>query len=382
MDGILLAFFTGLTTGGLSCLAIQGGLLAGSLAQQLEKDIQAIHPRETSRHLNHTRKDSSIIYPQRIHNGHNPQIALPILLFLSAKVVAYTVLGFMLGMIGSVFQFNIITRAILLLGIGLFMIGNALRMLNVHPIFRYFSLEPPSFLSHYIRRISRYNVSIVTPLFLGMLTVFIPCGVTQSIMAVAVGTGDPWQGASLLFAFTLGTSPIFFSLAYLATTLGARLEKWFMRVAAVTVLILGLVSMNSGLNLMGSPLAIGKLGRAVFPSIDKKGSLTVEGVSPVEGITPVGGITREISSLVLNARNDGYSPKILHSRSGEATTLYVVTDQTHSCSRAFVIPELGIDELLPVTGRVAIDIPAQEAGKRLWFTCSMGMYTGEIVFDL
>jgi hypothetical protein len=39
MEQILLAFVTGLTTGGLSCLAVQGGLLASSLAQQIEHEI-------------------------------------------------------------------------------------------------------------------------------------------------------------------------------------------------------------------------------------------------------------------------------------------------------------------------------------------------------
>src|SRR4026209_1157062 len=35
---IMVAFVTGLTTGGLSCLAVQGGLLASSLAHQIEQD--------------------------------------------------------------------------------------------------------------------------------------------------------------------------------------------------------------------------------------------------------------------------------------------------------------------------------------------------------
>src|SRR4026207_1546242 len=38
MSQLIVAFVTGLTTGGLSCLAVQGGLLASSLAHQLEQD--------------------------------------------------------------------------------------------------------------------------------------------------------------------------------------------------------------------------------------------------------------------------------------------------------------------------------------------------------
>src|SRR4026209_1095403 len=38
MSQLVVAFVTGLTTGGLSCLAVQGGLLASSLAHQIEQD--------------------------------------------------------------------------------------------------------------------------------------------------------------------------------------------------------------------------------------------------------------------------------------------------------------------------------------------------------
>ena len=36
-----LAFITGVTTGGLSCLAVQAGLLATSVARQAETDVTA-----------------------------------------------------------------------------------------------------------------------------------------------------------------------------------------------------------------------------------------------------------------------------------------------------------------------------------------------------
>src|ERR1051325_8724134 len=38
LSQLAVAFITGLTTGGLSCLAVQGGLLASSLAHQIEQD--------------------------------------------------------------------------------------------------------------------------------------------------------------------------------------------------------------------------------------------------------------------------------------------------------------------------------------------------------
>ena len=125
MNQIILAFVTGLTTGGLSCLAVQGGLLASSLAHQLEQDVLN---QPSARRKKSGRKVSQ----------PRPQTALPIALFLGAKVVAYTLLGILLGFLGSVLTLNATLRAILFIAIGIFMVGNALRMLNVHPIFRYF----------------------------------------------------------------------------------------------------------------------------------------------------------------------------------------------------------------------------------------------------
>ena len=200
---------------------------------------------------------------RRLLERRSARAAKPIVLFLAAKVVAYTALGFLLGLLGSVFQLTPTMRVALQVGIGIFMVGNALRMLNVHPIFRYFALEPPRFVTRYIRRKSKGEASNATPLFLGALTVLIPCGVTQAMMAVAMASGSAVVGATTMFAFTLGTTPVFFALAYLATRLGQRLEKSFMRVVAVVVLVLGLISIDSALTLAGFPYSVTNLRMAL-----------------------------------------------------------------------------------------------------------------------
>ncbi|MBI5951573.1 MAG: sulfite exporter TauE/SafE family protein [Chloroflexi bacterium] len=351
MSQLMIAFVTGLTTGGLSCLAVQGGLLASSLAHQIEQDYagQVANKKQKT--------------PVRVNS------AFPIFLFLVAKVTAYTLLGALLGLLGSYLTLSPITRALLMIAIGVFMIGNALRMFNVHPIFRYFSIEPPKFITRYIRRTAK-GTDTFTPLFLGVLTVFIPCGVTQAMMATALGTGSMAMGAALMFAFTLGTSPIFFIIAYLTTELGAKLEKLFMRFVAVVVLILGFVTLDGGLNLMGSPLSFQNLTRSWLPAQAES--------QPAVEAGPQLSATGEIT---LNVKNNGYFPRTLKAPADKAFTLNLITDQTYSCARDFVIPALDYYELLPDTGVVKVNIPAQEKGSELFFTCSMGMYTGQIVFE-
>ncbi len=342
-----VAFVTGLTTGGLSCLAVQGGLLASSLARQIEVDLFN-QPKG--------RKGKSRSIPQ-------PKPALPIALFLLAKLVAYTVLGALLGWLGSFLSLSPVTRAILMIAIGVFMLGNALRMLNVHPIFRYFSIEPPKFITRYIRRTAKNGTELVTPLFLGVLTVFIPCGVTQAMMGAALATGRASMGAALMFAFTLGTSPVFFLVAYLTTKIGARLESFFMRFVAVAVLALGLVTLNSGLNLIGSPLSFENITRGMPSSSLEQVEVVSEG------------------DVTLFVENRGYFPQTLRAKANTPVSLNLVTNKTYSCARDFVIPALGFYELLPDTGSVIVDIPPQAPGTRMFFTCSMGMYTGMIAFD-
>lgn len=350
---LAVAFITGITTGGLSCLAVQGGLLASSLAHQIEQDYVEQTVTKKKKQAAQVRTNS----------------ALPIFLFLVAKLAAYTLLGALLGWLGSYLTLSPMTRAMLMIAIGIFMIGNALRMFNVHPIFRYFSIEPPKFITRYIRRTAK-GTDTATPLFLGALTVFIPCGVTQAMMATALGTGSVAMGAALMFAFILGTSPVFFIVAYLTTELGAKLEKFFMRFVAVVLLVLGFVTLDGGLNVLGSPLSFQNLSRGLFPS----NSASAPVADSAQPSAPEGEVT-------LSVNNDGYFPVTLKAPADKAFTLNLVTNKTYSCARDFVIPALDYYQLLPDTGSVQVNIPAQKKGSTLFFTCSMGMYTGQIVFE-
>ena len=69
-----------------------------------------------------------------------------------------------------------------------------------------------------------------------------------------------------MFAFTLGTSPVFFAVSYFATQMGAKLEKQFVRFVAVVVLILAIVTINSGLALAGSPISLSRLPIGLHPA--------------------------------------------------------------------------------------------------------------------
>jgi sulfite exporter TauE/SafE len=360
---ILVAFITGLTAGGLSCYAVQGGLLSGTIAQRMETDLPIKENSAAPRRKN----------AQPAHKGLQAGMIQPILQFMAAKLIAYTILGFFLGWIGSLFTFSPMLQGAIQLAIGIFLMGNALRMLNVHPIFRYFSFEPPSQFTRHIRRVSKQD-DWITPVYLGALTVLIPCGVTQSMMAVAIVSGDPALGAAIMFAFVLGTSPAFIGVSWLATSLGSLFQRYFYRVVAVIVLVMGLVGVNAGLTLMGSPISASKVAQAFRPE---------EPVDPVfEGFSSNSSERVIVSGdqVRINVVNEGYSPNHITLPADQSIEVRLVTENTYSCARAFVIPELDVMEMLPETGETVIKIPAQKSGKKMDFMCSMGMYTGIFEF--
>ncbi|NJP09865.1 MAG: hypothetical protein HC866_10575 [Leptolyngbyaceae cyanobacterium RU_5_1] len=107
MANLDVVFLTGLTTGGLSCLAVQGGLLASSIAYQAEQDVQQAS----------TQKERDNDLPAR--PPARQRLTVPIALFLAAKLVAYTLLGLLLGWLGSMLQLTPITRGMLQIAIGI-----------------------------------------------------------------------------------------------------------------------------------------------------------------------------------------------------------------------------------------------------------------------
>lgn len=359
MNQLIMVFIIGLTAGGLGCVAVQGGLLALCLAPRTSP--RATAPLRTK-------------YGSEVPTTDSRLAATPILLFLSAKLIVHTLFGWLLGALGSMLQLTALPRALLLIAIGIFMVGNGLRILNVHPIFRLFVLEPPAAVTRYLRRRAKKGADAITPLLLGGLTVLIPCGVTQAMMALAIATGDALRAAGLMGAFTLGSSVVFFTVAYLATRLGAVLEENLARAVAIVLLALGLVSVDSGLNLAGVPISATRLIQA--------GSAPATRLAPssppaVASINPAS----EENVLEVTVSSSGYTPAQLHARAAIPTRLTLVTDNVYSCALALVIPELGVEQMLPLNGEVTIDIPPQPAGKVLRYSCAMGCNSAKIVFD-
>ena len=341
-SSLITIFFTGLFVGGLTCMAVQGGLLAATIAQREQERL-------------------------RIEAAKSGNV-LPTLSFLVAKIIAYTFLGMLLGWFGSFFQLSIQAKIVLQSAVAIFMIGTALNLLNAHPVFRYFVIVPPRFITRFIRKESKSR-NVFAPALLGALTVFIPCGTTQAMMALSIASGSLLLGAAILFVFTLGTAPVFFLLAYFATRLGGIFQQYFLRTAAYAIIILALFNINNVLALSGSEVTAETITSNMYCA------LAICDNSPlVRGAVS----SAPVNTATIMIEQNQYSPNTIVVKAGSEVTLNLINKSGGGCTQAFTIPKLGIQKIVPLGSSDTVSFTAPGEPGKLSFMCSMGMYRGTI----
>lgn len=327
-------FLTGLTVGGLTCLAVQGGLLASVIASREKEELG---------------KKTKV----------NPIYST--LAFLVSKLIAYIVLGMVLGLFGSVISLTSGIQSAIQILAGIYMIVIALNLLDLHPIFRYAVIQPPRFLTKRIRNQSKSG-AIFAPALLGIMTIFIPCGTTLAMEALAISSANPIKGALILGVFVLGTFPMFFGIGYLTALLGEKFKNNFLKIAAILLVFLGIVSIFGGFVALGAPISLNKI---IGNDRNSSGNMSVV-FPPVEN-----GYQR----ATINVLSNGYSPSTVVLKEGVPTKLSLKTNDTYSCSIAFRIPALRLGVNLNPNGTEILDLPKLKKGNYA-FACSMGMYQG------
>lgn len=332
-----VVFVTGLTVGGLTCLAVQGGLLASTIAAREESDL------ETGSKRKHT--------------------IFATLAFLSTKLIAYTLLGFVLGAFGGALNISSNVQIIMQLVAGVYMIAIALNLLEVHPIFRYAVIQPPRFLTRMVRSQSK-SKDLFAPAFLGAMTIFIPCGTTLAMETLAISSASAFLGALTMFFFILGTTPVFFGVGFLTSILGDNFQGKFLKLAAIAVLYLGVTSINGALVASGSPIS--------FPSI----SIDLNRNNAAQTQTAQNDAqTTQNPEIDISAY--GYSPTYIRVKKGEPVNITLKTKDAFSCASAFRIPSLNIAKNLQPNDTQLISFVPNQTGP-IQFNCSMGMYKGII----
>lgn len=193
---------------------------------------------------------------RRQAKGEDSKLAalIPALSYNLGRVLSYTLIGFVLGLVGYVIGGNAeaglsaLLQGSLKMIAGLFMVIMGINMLDLFPWLRKLTIRMPKSVAY---RIGREKAKSSRPFLVGILNGFMPCGPLQSMWIVALATGNPFAGALSMFLFSLGTVPLMLGLGSIVASLGQKFSDKVMTVGAVLVVVLGLAMLSQGGSLSG-----------------------------------------------------------------------------------------------------------------------------------
>ncbi|MCL2140498.1 MAG: sulfite exporter TauE/SafE family protein [Dehalococcoidia bacterium] len=178
----------------------------------------------------------------------------PTVLYNLGRVIAYTAVGFILGLTGwligggSGISMPIILQAILKLAAGAFMVITGINLLGIFP---WLHRLQPRFPKLFTRQANDIKMTNRGPLIVGLLNGLMPCGPLQSMQIVALVSGNPLSGAVSMFLFSLGTVPLMLGLGSAVSALGRKFTTAIMNIGAILVVVLGLSMLSQGGGLSG-----------------------------------------------------------------------------------------------------------------------------------
>jgi len=297
----------------------------------------------------------------------------PHLVYQTAKVLSYVAVGLVLGLIGAAFDLAGIRGWVMLVA-GLFMVVLGLNMTGRFPLLRAFTLRPPQALVRALSRNRRKaadearegRTSLATPLVFGLLTGLMPCGPLQAAQLSAAGAGGPLAGAATMLGFGLGTAPLMLAFGVGSGYLGEVFKKRMNVVAAVVIVLLGLVIFNRGSMLVGSPIT--------FQSATHTVSNSFSAEEPAQFRTGADGVV-EVDLVIENTR---FVPDTLSIPADQPVRILVDRREDSGCSAQLAVPQAGVLVDLAPFAVTAVELPALPAGSYT-LTCGMGMMSGRVV---
>lgn len=165
--------------------------------------------------------------------------------FQIGRIGGFFVFGSVLWLIGSAFQMSLTVSMILNILVGIVILYMWLQMLWFVPnITRIWFHLPKSRTKGLLNK----KNSAFAPLA-GALTFFLPCGFTQSMQVLAVGTGDWLQWGLIMGAFALGTFPVLFAVGMGGEYLKQHKYGIAMRAVGVLIVFFGIYSLHNARSL-------------------------------------------------------------------------------------------------------------------------------------
>ena len=337
--GLGTVFLVGVVAATSSCLAVVGGLLLSVSAKWTE----SFHPA--------TRWEKF----------------RPLFLFNIGRLGGYFLLGGLAGLLGKSLTLSPYATGVLTVVIALVMIVLGLNILRILPK-KYCRIPLPRAMTAHIQNLSQ-SESVGAPLLLGALTFFLPCGFTQSMQLLALGSGSFLAGGMIMLVFSLGTLPALLGLSVVSSVVEGKTAQWFLSFSGALVLLLGFLNLQSGLLLTGrDPLAL-------IPGF-RASPIAEASNDPYVTIDAQG---RQIMSMYVTST--GYSPENFTIRPGMETWVYAIAkDGVSGCASFLVDSTHGLQTPIQKGGNWLGPIAKTELAPKTDFvlTCSMGMLRANV----
>lgn len=331
-------FFFGLLAGCSTCAALVGGIVL-SMSKSWKEQYSGSD-----------KKDSLI----------------PHLLFNAGRVISFTILGGVLGVVGSRLQLSFSFTSILVFLVSIMMIFLGLQMLGIKSLT--FSL--PKSVSRFSSNEKNFSGKYA-PFLMGAATFLLPCGFTISAEGIALLSGSAVGGALIMLMFVLGTTIplLLIGLSSLKFFENKTLAGNFSRVAGILVLFFALFNINNQLNFWGLP-SLNNLKYVVNGSSNSVPNNSTENdLPPLENGKQI---------LKMSANAYAYSPNVLKVRVGVPVTWEITDTGTSGCTSGLLARDFLSEPIQLTPGKTStVQFTPQTKGT-FRFSCWMGMVNGTI----
>ena len=320
--GLLLIFITGLLTS-VHCV----GMCSGFVIAYTTKNPESLENSRLARMKQH-------------------------FLYNISRLSSYTFFGILAGLIGSIFLLTNQFRGYLSIFAGVFMVLYGLSTF-IPQLRRFTTIRTPS--------VAKYTKDR-GPVIFGLLNGLMPCGPLQAMLIYAAATGSAIQGGLSLLTFGLGTIPLMFGFGNALSFLTHNSIGKIMKISAVVVMALGLVTLSRGLTLSGYTLPSSNILDPVK--------------NPTTGLVTA---TDNLQEINMTVNQNGWNPDAFILKKGVPVKWNIYVEQLTSCLSGIRVPKYGISKDFTREGEtITLEFTPNEEGTVI-FTCPMGMVSGKFI---
>lgn len=284
----------------------------------------------------------------------------PHLQYNLGRLISYSVIGAILGGIGSFFGINPIFTGIITVLAGFFMVIIGLSFIKSWPILEKAKVRTPAFIARYLYN-QKHSKKSKGPFLIGILNGFMPCGPLQAMQLYALASGSIERGFLSIFFYALGTIPLMFIFGSTISTLGKNKIDKIIKISGILVILLGLVMFNRGLANFGYGIKFN------HSSIQNSGDQNKTG-------------EKKFQTVNMDLTYLGYQPNTLYIKKGVPVRWVINVKEMSGCTNAIMIESLGIKKDLKY-GENIIEFTPPENAKEIKFSCGMRMVWGKFIIN-